>query len=155
MSSQTCYSDKASKQYGWENCYSACNNFNHNFPAIMSDGRNYASWQPEAVINQRIQRENGISSNWQYRQYMQEHGLQIMKHNASDACREVGLDQHTVVDTTPSSQVPYHFKGVFDQSRPGFGYCNSDLKTPYLSREQLNARMVAPTIYVKNPDNMH
>ena len=35
----------------------------------MADGRNYASWQPSAVINQRIQQQEGIKNNWQYRQY--------------------------------------------------------------------------------------
>lgn len=37
----------------------------------MSDGRNYASWQPEAVINSRIQQQENIQSNWQYRQFLQ------------------------------------------------------------------------------------
>jgi hypothetical protein len=31
-------------------------------------------------------------------------------------------------------------------SIPGYGYSNSDLKNPYLSREQLNARLIAPSI---------
>jgi hypothetical protein len=29
---------------------------------------------------------------------------------------------------------------------PGFGYNTSDLKNPYLTREQLNARLIAPSI---------
>ena len=39
---------------------------------------------------------------------------------------------------------------TFDTSMPGFGYCNSDLKNPYISREQLNSRLIAPSI---NPAN--
>ena len=37
----------------------------------MSDGRNFAQWQPDALVNERIQRQEGIQSNWQYRQYLQ------------------------------------------------------------------------------------
>lgn len=146
MSSLSCYSDINTKKYGWENCYSACNNTNFNFPALMSDGRNYASWQPEAVINQRIQKQEGIQSNWSYRQFLQNNGLQIMKYNNMEACYDLGMDPHYQTNATPSANVPYTFRGTFDTSKPGFGYCNSDLKNPYLSREQLNARMFSASI---------
>ncbi len=53
---------------------------------------------------------------------------------------------HVQSGKTPSDNVPYKFSSIYDTSKPGFGYCNSDLKNPYLSREQLNGRMVAPTI---------
>ena len=141
----------------WATCYSGSNNFNFNFPPIMSDGRNYASWQPDAVINKRIQTQEGIQSNWTYRQYLQNHGLQIMNYNTMEACYDLGLDPHTKTNTTPSSNVPYAFKNIYDTSSPGYGYYNSDLKSPYLSREQLNARLVAPVInptsYQKQPTN--
>jgi len=152
MSSRTCYSDNNSnsKQYGWENCYSASNNYNFNFPPIMADGRNYATWQPDAVVNEKIQKQEGIQSNWQYRQYLQRNGLHIMNYNSGEACYDLGLDPHVKSDRTPSDNVPYKFKGVFDTSRPGYGYCNSDLKNPYLTSEQLNARLIAPSI---NPES--
>ena len=150
MSSLTCYSKNNSKTYGWENCYSASNNYNFNFPPIMSDSRNYSSWQPDAVINQRIQKQENIHSNWQYRQFLQNNGLQLMKYNNLEACYDLGLDPHVQTGKTPSDNVPYKFKSTFDTSKPGFGYCNSDLKNPYLTSEQLNARMIAPSI---NPAN--
>jgi len=112
----------------------------------MSDGRNYATWQPSAVVNERIQQKEGIKSNWGYRQYLQNNGLQIMNYNSAEACYDLGLDPHVKTDRTPSDNVPYKFKGTFDTSKPGFGYCNSDLKNPYLTREQLNARLIAPTV---------
>jgi len=148
MSSLTCYSDKT-KQYGWENCYNASNNYDFNSPAKMSDGRLWSEWSPDAVVNERIQRKEGIHSNWQYRQYLQNNGLQIMNYNNEEACYTLGLDPHVNTGKTPSSNVPYTFKGTFDSSRPGFGYCNSDLKNPYLSREQLNSRLIAPSINPK------
>ena len=130
----------------WSTCYSGSNNIHFNFPPIMTDGRNYASWQPDAVINQRIQKQEGITNNWNYRQYLQKNGLQIMNYNNKEACYELGLDPHVQTGKTPSSNVPYMFRSTFDTSTPGFGYCNSDLKNPYLSSEQLNARLVAPSI---------
>jgi hypothetical protein len=155
MSSLTCYSgnnsnENGSNKYGWENCYSASNNYNFNFPPKMADGRNWATWQPEAVVNQRIQMQEGIQTNWQYRMYLQQNGNQIMNYNTQEACYDLGLDPHVQTGKTPSSNVPYMFKNTFDRSKPGFGYCNSDLKNPYLSREQLNSRMVAPSINTAN-----
>jgi len=134
----------------WATCYSGSNNIHFNFPPIMADGRNFASWQPDAVINQRIQKQEQIKSNWQYRQYLQKNGNQIMNYNNLEACYDLGLDPHVQTGRTPSNNVPYAFKSAFDTTTPGFGYCNSDLKNPYLTREQLNSRMVSPSI---NPAN--
>jgi len=145
MSSLTCYSDKT-KQYGWENCYSASNNYDFNSPAKMSDGRLWSQWSPSAVVNERIQVQSGIQTNWGYRQYLQKNGLQIMNYNNKEACYTLGLDPHYTTNATPSDNVPYTFRGTFDTSKPGFGYCNSDLKNPYLSSEQLNSRLISPSI---------
>ena len=147
MSSLTCYSDKT-KEKSWVKCYSASNNYDFNFPAKMADGRIWSQWNPDAVVNERIQKKEGIQSNWQYRQFLQKNSLPIMNYNSQEACYNIGLDPHYNTDKTPSSNVPYTFKGTFDTGRPGFGYCNSDLKNPYLSREQLNARLVSPSIDV-------
>jgi hypothetical protein len=69
-----------------------------------------------------------------------------MKYNSMESCYDLGLDPHTQTNTTPSSNVPYTFRNIYDTNQPGYGYCNSDLKNPYLSREQLNSRLVAPVI---------
>jgi hypothetical protein len=130
----------------WGTCYSGSNNIHFNSPPIMSDGRNFASWQPEAVVNKRIQQQEKITTNWSYRQYMQQNGLQIMQYNTAEACYELGLDPHTQVGTTPSENVPYMFKSTFDSNKPGYGYNDSNLKNPYLSREQLNAKLISPHI---------
>ena len=153
MSGRNCYNENNQKQYGWENCYSASNNIHFNFPPIMTDGRNFAQWTPDAAVNNRIQQKEGITNNWNYRQYLQQNGLQIMNYNTTEACYELGLDPHVQTGKTPSDNVPYTFRSTFDTSRPGFGYCNSDLKNPYLSREQLNSRLVAPSIVP--PSNMN
>ena len=137
----------------WSSCYSGSNNIHFNFPPIMMDGRNFSAWQPDAVINQRIQKKEGITNNWNYRQYLQHNGQQIMSYNNEEACYELGLDPHVQSGKTPSSNVPYTFRSTFDTSTPGFGYCNSDLKNPYLTSEQLNSRLVAPSINPNNPIN--
>ena len=118
------------------------NNFLPNRPPLMNDGRNFSSWQPEAVINKRIQEDASITSNWQYRQYMQQNGVKIMQFNAMQAEHDTGTDVNLKFDNSKGSN-PYVYKSVFDSSKP---YQMSELKAPYMSREQLNARMVAPTI---------
>jgi len=134
----------------WATCYSASNNIDYNSPPIMKDGRNFSSFQPEAVINDRIQKDEGIKTNWGYRQYLQENGTSIMSYNSNNSCIQTGLDCHINSDRTPSTNVPHKFRNVFDTSKPGFGYSHSDLKSPYLSREQLNARLVSPSINLSN-----
>jgi hypothetical protein len=73
-----------------------------------------------------------------------------MKYNNMEACYDMGLPSHCQTNKTPSSNVPYKFQSTFDTNKPGYGYCNSDLKSEYLSREQLNARLIAPTYSINN-----
>ena len=130
----------------WATCFSGSNNIHFNFPPIMQDGRTYSSYQPEAVVNQRIQEVNNINTNWKYRQFLTQNADQIMQFNTTEACYTLGLNPHYATNATPSSNVPFLYKSTFDTSSPGFGYPTSDLKNPYLSRQQLEARMISPTI---------
>jgi hypothetical protein len=130
----------------WATCFSGSNNIHFNFPPIMQDGRTYSSYQPEAVVNQRIQEVNNINSNWKYRQFLTQNADQIMQFNTTEACYTLGLNPHVTTNATPSSNVPFLYKSTFDTSSPGFGYPTSDLKNPYLSRQQLEARMISPSI---------
>jgi hypothetical protein len=127
-------------------CYSGSNNIHFNFPPIVSDGRLFTSYQPNGILNEEIQKKENITTNWNYRQFLQNNALQIMKFNNLESCYELGLNQHTMENTSPSSNVPYIYKSTFDVGQPGYGYCNSDLKTPYLSRTELQARLIAPSI---------
>jgi hypothetical protein len=130
----------------WATCYSGSNNIHFDFPPIMADGRVYSSWQPEAVVNDRIRHQENITTSWQYRQFLTHNASNIMKINNQEACSALGLPTHFQTNATPSSNVPYSFKSTFDTNVPGFGYCNSNLKQPYLTREQLQARMIAPIV---------
>lgn len=130
----------------WATCYSGCNNIHPDMPPLMSDGRTYASWQPEAAVNRTIQQMHGVRSNWQYRQFLQQHANAIMEANTGQACYEIGLEPHRVSSAELGDNVPFQFEGVYDSSIPRYGYSGSDLKSVYLSREQLQARMVAPAV---------
>jgi hypothetical protein len=130
----------------WGTCYSGSNNIHFNFPPIMNDGRNYSSWQPEAIINERIRKAENIKSNWDYRRFLTNNATQIMKYNNQESCYYLGLNPHTYTDKTPSSNVPFMYTNTTDTNAPGFGYPTSDLKNVYLSREQLQTKMISPSI---------
>ena len=145
----------------WGTCYSGSNNIHFDFPPIMDDGRNYASWQPGAVINERIRQKEGIKTNWQYRKYLTENADSIIKQNQLAACNEccscparyTNQPSHspTAVDRTQermhklSDAPPFLYKSCMERSQP-YGYENSDLKNTYLSEYQLQSRMVTPII---------
>ena len=129
----------------WATCYSGSNNVHFNFPPIMSDGRIYSSWQPTAFVNNQIKKKAGIKTNWDYRNYLRDHGNEIMKYNSLSYCNELGMPTHVPNDKTVSDNVPFTYRSVYDSSKPGYGYSESSLKNPYLSRQQLQARTIAPT----------
>jgi hypothetical protein len=129
----------------WGTCYSGSNNIHFDFPPIMADGRNFANWQPGAVINEKIRENAGITSNWQYRKFLVENAETIIKNNQVAACdeccsipvmRQIGGQQQNS---------PYLYHSCSDNSQP-FGYENSDLKNLYISGYQLQSRMVTPVI---------
>ena len=68
-----------------------------------------------------------------------------MQINSLQACEVLGLPCHKPGSSEKGDNVPLLLESSFDSRRPAHGYCESDLKTPYLSRQQLNARMIAPT----------
>jgi hypothetical protein len=136
----------------WATCYSGSNNIHFDSPPIMADGRVFASWQPEATVNAMIQKQENITSSWAYRQFLTNNATQIMKYNNQEACSELGLPSHFSTNATPSSNVPFQFNSVMDTRAPGYGYQTSDLKNPYLSREQLQARMISPAVHYKTSD---
>jgi hypothetical protein len=54
------------------------------------------SWQPEAVVNNKIRSESNITSNWGYRQYIQKNANQIMKYNTMEAIYASGNNPYTM-----------------------------------------------------------
>ena len=129
----------------WGTCYTGSNNIHFNFPPIMADGRNFASWQPGSVVNDKIKQESGIKSNWQYRKYLMENADQIIKYNQLGACDECSSSVASYGGGEKLTGTPFVYNSYLENSQP-FGYENSDLKNSYLSRQQLQERMVTPVI---------
>ena len=131
----------------WSDLYSGSNNYYEELPPLMSDGRNYSIWLPEEVVNEKIKKEAGIKSNWEYRKFLQQNASEIMSQNSMKAIEGTGF---VPVPKQTTQNTPFLFMNTFDTNKPSVGYTKSDLKSPYLSREQLNARMTAPTIHTNN-----
>ena len=123
------------------------NNKYDGFPPLMSDGRTItASWQPEGVLNSHLVKELGIHSNWEYRQYLTKNAKDIMKYNCIQASTDSGyLKRYGELDQSATYSTPYVYHDFNDNTKPN-GYESSDLKDLYLSREQLQSKMVAPEI---------
>ena len=130
------------------------NNKYPEFPPLMSDGRAISgSWQPESTENANLIESNNIKSNWEYRRYLTKNSKDILEYNFRESCNDVGyfkrpIDlpsiQSNVVNGMNSS--PFLYDSIIDKSKPT-GYEDSDLKQIYLTREQLDARKIAPVIH--------
>lgn len=115
------------------------NNIYDGFPPLMEDGRTItASHQPEAVLNNYLLKDTGINSNWEYRRYLTNNSTQIVSQNRLSSMNDIGyLKRYEDIIsnfTTPKIQHSYV------ETEPQ----KSDLKNIYLSREQLNSKLVAP-----------
>lgn len=128
------------------------NNKYAEFPPLMSDGRSVtASYQPEAVINKKIKESHNLKTNWQYRNYMTSNANTIREHNFKESCNDVGyfarpIDLQSVSSNSFATfNQPHLYSSIQDEKKP-LGHIESDLKANYLTREQLNARKIAPSI---------
>lgn len=109
-----------------------------------------SSWQPDAIVNNKIQTESGIMSNWKYRQYIQNNANHIMKYNTMEYIYASGNNPYAITNKIPSSNTPFRFSSLYDPSSPNYGLNNSDLKQDFIKKQQINGRMVAPSIPTKN-----
>lgn len=120
------------------------NNRFPSFPPLMQDGRAVISaWQPEAVINQRILTQNNIQSNWKYRQFINLHAKEILENNFQEACNDTGYTVPLQGQVHPPTPYIYHSN---EDKTTVLGVQNTDLKDLYLSREELEARKIAPSL---------
>lgn len=115
-------------------------------PQQKFQGPNYASWQPEATTNKKILVDTGISSNWHYRQYMQKNANQIMKYNTMETINASGNNPYTIVNTQPTNKSPHLYSSIHDPNNPKYGFRNSDLKQDFMTKQQIQARMISPSI---------
>lgn len=126
----------------WGTCYAGSNNIHFDYPPLMSDGRNYASWQPACDINNKLIEKSNIQTNYQYRQFLINNADSVIKTNQTAACDQCGFCQYG--NSLPKTQTgKYLYKSCSDASQP-YGYETSDLKNMYISRQALQSRLVAP-----------
>jgi hypothetical protein len=122
------------------------NNKYDGFPPLMSDGRTItATYQPEAVLNEHLLKEIGVESNWQYRQYLIKNSKEIIQYNRLQTANDVGYFKRYADTESSAYSTPFVYPTITNQQKPK-GYNDSDLKDLYLSREQLQAHMVAPEL---------
>jgi hypothetical protein len=136
----------------------AANNLYPGFPPLMNDGRALiASWQPEAVENNHLLVESGVTSNWEYRKYLTHNAHSIIQRNFKEAENDCGYVELGTKRGNESAYLPifaglpksYSTPAYYDsyiQTEYSHGRFDSDLKANYLSREQLAARTVTPII---------
>jgi len=116
------------------------------FPPLMADGRAItASYQPESAINNEIILQNNITSNWEYRQYLMNNATNIMENNFRESCNDAGCyvktyEIHNVANVIKDPTSTPHIYNSNNLTEQPFGYASSDLKTAYISREELTAR---------------
>jgi len=121
-------------------------NINNSYYTIPTNNTGYA-WQPTAVTNNNILAENSIASNWKYRQYIQKNANQIMKYNSMAAINASGNNPYVSSNANNvETKTPYLFNSIYNNVQMP----NSDLKQGYLEKEQISARMVAPSINTNN-----
>ncbi len=125
------------------------NNRYDGYPPLMNDGRSIiAGARSETLLHNSLLKQAGETNNAKYREYMVKNALSIMETDFRNASNDIGYYER-FIDHISSNQTasgtPYTYTGVFDNSRP-LGHSSSDLKDIYLSREQLEARRVAPHV---------
>jgi hypothetical protein len=127
------------------------NNRYDGFPPIMNDGRSIiASNRSEALLHNSILKQYGTTNHAQYRAYMIKNAKQIMETDFRTASTDAGYPAgERFSDKIVNSDIktPHLFKTAMDNVTDiRLKYNESDLKDIYLSREQLEARKVAPTL---------
>jgi len=68
----------------------------------------------------------------------------IMRYNYRESANDVGYFKR-YQDTPAGYSVPFTYPSFISQDKPK-GYVSSDLKSVYLTREQLQSQKVAPVI---------
>ena len=115
-------------------------------PTQETEGQSFSLWQPFNETNKKIQIESQLDSNWKYRQYMQKNANQIMKYNTMSSIQDSGNNPYTLLNTVVTNNNPYLYTSTHDNSKPLYGYRNSDLKQDYMKKEQMQSRLISPII---------
>jgi len=125
------------------------NNQYPGFPPKMADTRAaIASWQSDTIINNELKKASGVTSNWQYRNYLTNNADKIREYNTKEAYNDIGYYQRFVNPPLEIPNTPFLYSSAYSREKPA-GYEDSNLKADYLSREELNAKVGTATVYVR------
>lgn len=128
-----------------DKCCNGSNNLHMNYPPIMADGRNFTTWQPGSKLSDDIRKQTNIQTNWQYRSYMQTNADKIITYNQMASCDQCGAcPMKYGIQPKPTSQTPVLCSSI--DVKQTLGYPNSDLKSQYLSKYQLQSRLYTPVL---------
>ena len=122
------------------------NNYYTIEPTQNVNGISYNLWQPEGLNNKKIIADAGITSNWNYRQYIQKNANDIMKFNTMQSIQASGNNPYTILNTKPHENTPHLYSSLHDTNNPPNGFRDTDLKQEFLNKQQLKARMISPSI---------
>jgi len=115
-------------------------------PTQETNSEAYNLWHPFQKPTHQILVNTNINSNWKYRQYLQNNANNAMKYNTMSAIYASGNNPYTLRNTEPTNKHPHLYRSTHDTSNPAYGFNNSDLKRDYMTKERMNARMLAPSI---------
>ena len=128
------------------------NNKYPQFPPLMNDGRSItATWQHDAVTNAKLIEENQIKSNWEYRRFLTKNSAGVKEQNFRESSNDLGYNSRFATAPNIQSNMfvgassPALYASVQD-NQPVLGRTISDLKTNYLTREDLQSRKFSPVI---------
>ena len=98
------------------------------------------------IKNENIKKDANITSNWEYRNYLQNNANSIMKFNIMSSVENSGNNPFIFTNNKEVSNQPFLFKSTHDTSNPHLGMNPSNLKNDYISSQQIKARMISPII---------
>lgn len=107
-------------------------------------------YQAESVVNNNLQKNSGIKSNWTYRQYLQNNANDIMRYNTYQAIYTSGNNPYASLNRVVADQTPFLYSSTHDNRTAKVSHPNTDLRQSYLQKEQFKSRMISPSIPVSS-----
>ena len=69
-----------------DTCYKTSDNKYRDCPPRMSDGRHFTDYRPVCDVNNTILSDNNLEGSFNYRNFLQENGAELMEKNREYAC---------------------------------------------------------------------
>jgi hypothetical protein len=112
-------------------------------------------YQAEAVVNNKLLNDSNITSNWEYRRYLQNNALNIMKYNTNQSIYTSGNNPYALLNRVEAEQTPFLYTSSYDNRNAKVHNPNTDLRQQYLEQQQFKSRMISPNIPInKNIFNL-